>query len=76
MENSHIQCPFSPRQMVMVLTLDMGDEAIGMALMDALTPAERQALFKACAWYRDHRDWDRQSYAITSDDPANPQTAH
>jgi len=76
MEFSKVQCPFGPHQMVMVLTLDMGDEATGMALMESLTPDERQALFKACAWYRENRDWDRKSYALTLDGLPNTQTAH
>lgn len=71
-----IQCPFTPQQMVMVLTLDSGNEDIGVALMESLAPVERQELFAACAWYRDHQDWDRKSYAEKSADLSDKQTIH
>lgn len=75
MKFSSVQCPFSPRQMVMVLTLDSGDREIGLALMESLVPQERLALFGACDWYRENRDWDRKSYVAPSDDlPDNPAT--
>lgn len=75
MELLAIECPFTPQQMVMVLTLDAGNEAIGVALMESLAPVERQELFAACAWYRDHPDWDRKSYAEQSGDPSDKQAA-
>ena len=76
MELVAVQCPFTPQQMVMVLTLDAGNEAIGVALMESLAPAERQELFAACAWCRDHQEWDRKSYTEQSGDPFDKQTTH
>lgn len=64
---SAIECPFSPQQMVLVLTLASEDESIGISVMESLTPSERIAIFKACDWFRDHRDWDRTSYRSESD---------
>lgn len=75
MELVAVQCPFTPQQMVMVLTLDSGNEDIGVALMESLAPVERQELFSACAWHRDHQGWDRKSYAEQSADPSDKQAA-
>lgn len=67
MELLAIECPFTPQQMVMVLTLDSGNEGIGVALMESLLPEERRELFDALAWYRENRNWDRRSYCTVSD---------
>jgi hypothetical protein len=62
-----ISCPFDPRLMVVVLQIALcgrkNDNALGVSMMEALSPDERLLLFDACDWFRHNPNWDRWTYA-------------
>jgi hypothetical protein len=53
--------------MVVVLQIALcgrkNDNALGVSMMEALSPDERLLLFDACDWFRHNPNWDRWTYA-------------
>lgn len=67
MKLKKIECPFKPEVMVWVISTDCfsakGEDDIGQAMFEALTPDERKSVFAASLWYREHyQEWDRKTY--------------
>jgi hypothetical protein len=58
--------------MVIVLQVALcsqtGDDDLGLAVMERLTPEARLRTFDAISWFKANPDWDRVSYAGRTDD--------